>query len=352
MRIGLYGMPAAGKTYILDHIDFLDVYAGSTRLKEINPRFNELNDEEKTNVRKELATALRSKDFFVMDGHYAFGDNVVFTEDDGALYDVFLYLYIDPDVLAQRMIASSKNANFLAYDIAEWQKAEIRHLRAFCHRNEKDFYVIDNPPENVFRDIGDILEFVTDIKAGYSCYSFAQRCASEILSAASSDTVMLFDGDKTLTRADSSYKVFGYTTHLFDGNYYTGYQTWKQSKEFETFSFDVPVITEGVLNKNVIEAITGDVFILTSGHSRVWGAIAKQLGIPYYCGAAMSAETKFFIVKRLKRAGKRVIAYGDSISDYYMLKAADEGYIVAKTDGSFSRSLEGLNLEGLKIVRT
>ena len=26
MRIGLYGMPTAGKTYIMDQIDFLDVF--------------------------------------------------------------------------------------------------------------------------------------------------------------------------------------------------------------------------------------------------------------------------------------------------------------------------------------
>lgn len=38
-----------------------------------------------------------------MDGHYAFGEETVFTEEDGRLYDVFLYLYRSPAVLKGRM---------------------------------------------------------------------------------------------------------------------------------------------------------------------------------------------------------------------------------------------------------
>ena len=33
MRIGLYGMPTAGKTYILDKVDFLEVMSGSVLLR-------------------------------------------------------------------------------------------------------------------------------------------------------------------------------------------------------------------------------------------------------------------------------------------------------------------------------
>lgn len=49
-------------------------------------------------------------------------------------------------------------------------------------------------------------------------------------------------------------------------------------------------------------------------------------------------------------AGKRVVAYGDGMNDYYMMKMADEGFLVTKQDSSISRSLKGKDLEGLKLV--
>ena len=40
MRLGLYGMPTAGKTYILDKIDFIDVIIGSKLLRSFDPYFD------------------------------------------------------------------------------------------------------------------------------------------------------------------------------------------------------------------------------------------------------------------------------------------------------------------------
>ena len=56
------------------------------------------------------------------------------------------------------------------------------------------------------------------------------------------------------------------------------------------------------------------------------------------------------MTKKLKEAGKRVVAYGDGMNDYYMMKMADEGFLVTKQDSSISRSLKGKDLEGLKLV--
>ena len=64
----------------------------------------------------------------------------------------------------------------------------------------------------------------------------------------------------------------------------------------------------------------------------------------------MSADAKFFITKFLQEAGKTVIAYGDSMNDYYMLKQANLGYLVMKSDGSISRSLSGKDLGGIEFV--
>ena len=96
--------------------------------------------------------------------------------------------------------------------------------------------------------------------------------------------------------------------------------------------------------------IREDTFILTSGHEKVWSYIAKVLNVPFYCGSEMSAETKFYVTKMLQAVGKTVIAYGDGMNDYYMMKQADSGFLVTKQDSSVSRSLKGKDLEGLERV--
>ena len=350
MRIGLYGMPTAGKTYIMDRIDFMDVFVGSRLLREYDPDFDKRDEAGREKDRKEVAEMMSSKTTFIMDGHYAFGDEVAFTEEEGEMYEVYLYLYIDPMVLESRIAQSEKNQKFVGLDVGEWQQREINGLRSYCHDHNKDFYVIDNPPDNNSEDIDSVIEFIRDISNGYSCAAFAKRCADEMLKSVNGETIVLLDGDKTLTIEDSSNAVFGYTTHLYDGNFYTGYQAWKQNREFEYY--DVPTLeTMPVsINKTVCGFLNEDSFILTSGHEKIWQYIANSLDVSFFCGIEMSAETKLYITKHLQDAGKKVIAYGDGMNDYYMLKQADEGYLIAKKDGSISRSLKNCDLEGLTIV--
>jgi hypothetical protein len=350
MRIGLYGMPTAGKTYILDKLDFIEVIVGSRLLREYDPDFDTRDEAGREKDRKDVARLMMEKETFIMDGHYAFGDEIAFTEDEGRMYEVYLYLYVSPDVLRNRMEVSEKNRKYLKYNIEEWQNKEIEGLREYCHAHDKDFYVIDNPPENISEDADSIVEFIRGIVNGYSCVAYAEKCAADIIRKSTSATVTLLDGDKTLTIEDSSGAVFNYKTHLYDGNYYTGYQAWKQDQEFKRYDFEDLIEMPVRINEKVRSALTTDSFILTSGHKRIWTFISDRLGLDFYYGTEMSAETKLYITKFLQRAGKHVIAYGDGMNDYYMLKQADEGYLVVKQDGSISRSLKGKDLEGLTIV--
>jgi len=351
MRIALYGMPTSGKSFILDKIDFISVMQGSKMLRDICPDFDYQDETGKKKARQQLADVLAASDNFIMDGHYAFGDEIAFTDNDGSLYDVFLYLYVSPEALKKRMEESVRNRKYLSYNIGTWQEKEIEGLREYCHEHDKDFYIIDNPPQNEFNDASEVISFIQAIINGFSCKTLAEKCSNDILSKSKTNTVTLMDGDKTITAEDSSNAVFGYTTHLYDGNFYTGYQSWRQAEEFEQYSFDDLKEMPVSLNDKVCKAITGDTYILTSGHERVWTFIAGQLNIPFYYGIEMSAETKYFITKRLQKAGKKVVAYGDGMNDYYMLKQADEGFLVTKKDGSISRSLKNKNLEGLNLVR-
>lgn len=350
MRIGLYGMPTSGKTYIMDRIDFMEVIVGSKLLRQFDPDFDKRDEVGREYDRRKVAEMMMAKKEFIMDGHYAFGKEIAFTEEEGKMYDVYIYIYIDPEVLKERMLSSNKNLKYADNDIAAWQKCEIDGLREYCHLHEKDFYVVDNPTDNAYINADEVIEFIRDIRNGYSCVEHAKRIADKILKESSGDTITLMDGDKTLTIEDSSNAVFGYNTHLYDGNFYTGFQSWKQNREFETYR--VPEIGKMPvhINGKVAEAAKENTYILTSGHEKVWRFISEQLEIPYFYGTQMAAETKYFVTSFLQKAGKRVIAYGDGMNDYYMLKQADIGYLVLKQDGSISRSIKNLDLEGLIYV--
>lgn len=350
MRIGFYGMPTSGKTFVLDKIDFMEVIVGSKLLRQYDPEFDKRDKAGREADRRAVANIMLSKPEFIMDGHYAFGDEVAFTPEEGNMYDVYLYLYIDPEILKARMEASPKNSKYIKYDISAWQEKEIHGLREYCHEHNKDFYVIDNPPSNMFEDVSIIIDFIRCIRDGYSCLAYAKACAASILARSSGAAITLLDGDKTLTIEDTSSRCFDYKTHLYDGNFYTGYQAWKQGIEFQQYSvptrYEIPV----QLNEWVLSKLDQDSYILTSGHEKVWGVISEKLKIPFFYGTQMSAETKYYITKFLQAAGKTVVAMGDGMNDYYMLKQADTGYLIRKRDGSISRSVKNLDLEGLILV--
>lgn len=290
-----------------------------------------------------------------MDGHYSFGNEVVFTEEDGELYDAILYLYIDPSIIEMRLEDSVRNKKYLSFDIKKWQMFELESLRQYCHEHNKDFYVLDNPEKGYFPDISIVLEFIDNLAKGYSCLSFARKCAESILEKIGDGVICLTDGDKTLTIEDSS-SVLGYKTRIFDGNFYTGFQAWRHTREMTDFlsSIDWTIRPFEELrihfNPSVIEKIKTPCVILTAGNYEIWKEIANELKMPMYCGEQMSAETKYYVTKFLQEKGIRIIAYGDSMNDYYMLKQADEGYLIAKSDGNLSRSLKYMNMEGLNIV--
>ena len=354
MRIGLYGVPTAGKTYILEKIKFMPVLVGSKLLRERNTNFDNCDEIEKENTRKQVAKLLINENkSFIMDGHYSFGDKIAFTEEEGQMYDIYLYLYVSPEILKQRITTSLKNSSKYAnFDIEQWQNKEILDLRQFCHQNNKDFYIIDNPKSHYDEEYTLlVLNFIKDIVLGYSCVSYAEKCANCIIQESKSDIVHLFDGDKSLTLEDTSKSIIAYKTDIFDNNFYTGFQIWKQYQEFNYYplaqNIDISTIK---YNEKVKNNLTANSFILSSGHKIIWEKISQYLGITYYGGIQLSAETKFFITKKLQEANKFVIAYGDSNNDYYMLKQANKGFLVRKADGSISKSLINQNLAGLNYV--
>ncbi len=351
MKIALYGLPCAGKSYLLEKLKksgqtTFPVFTGSHLLLEREEKFHSLSPTEKKKVRENLALDLKEKENFYLDGHYAFGEEIVFTPEDGNLFDVFCYLYLAPDLLEERMKVSEKNQKYLSLDVKAWQEREIQGLRSYCHAHEKDFYVLDSPKEK--NEISSFLGFFHAIEEGYSCVSFARREAEKIIKEKKGKSLVLTDGDKTLVKEDTSSFFFSYKTNIFDGNFYTGYQQWmsyQEQKKFSAEKVDIHSLTFCQEVKN--QCPPNQTIILTSGHSGVWEKIAQDRGYTVLSGEEMCADTKYFITAFLQMAGKEVTAFGDSMNEYAMLKQANTGYLVKKQDGTISRSLQGKNLEGI-----
>lgn len=350
MRIALYGLPCAGKTTIFEGLT-ISVVHGSTELNRMaSGRFSDLPDTEKTALRTRYAEQLKARtDSFISDGHYSFLDDVAFTDADGELYDVFIYLYCESDTISKRLKSSDKNRRFAELSverIRKWQNFEIESLRAECHKRNKDFYVV----KDITAD--ELQAFIDSIENGFSSYKLAEDIANQIMHFYPQPCdIHICDGDKTIIEQDS-FRVCtgGHVTHVFDGNFYTGYQAFQFTREAENLSYDTEKLSTVDLNETIFGMVADKNYvILSSGIKMLWKQLAERFALKnVIADTLISADTKSFVAKLLQEKGYTVTAYGDGKNDYYMLKQADRGYLyIGKY---FSRSLRDSDLSGLSLV--
>ncbi len=84
----------------------------------------------------------------------------------------------------------------------------------------------------------EVVKFINAIVNGFSCKRFAADCAEKILNCTDSEEITLLDGDKTITKEDSSHAVFGYTTHIYDGNFFIqDFSHGGRQKNLKTYCF-------------------------------------------------------------------------------------------------------------------
>ena len=350
MRFALYGLPCAGKTTIFEGLT-IPVIHGSTELNKMaSGRFSDLPDAEKNALRIRYAEQLKARtDSFISDGHYSFLDDVAFTDADGELYDVFIYLYCEPEIISERLKSSDKNRRFAELSverIRKWQSFEIESLRTESHKRNKDFYVVKDITAE------ELQAFINSIENGFSSFGLAEDIANQIMHFYPQPCdIHICDGDKTIIEQDS-FRVCtgGYVTHVFDGNYYTGYQALQFTNEVEKLSYDTAKLGTVDLNRRIFDRIADKNYvILSSGIKMLWKWLSERLALKnVIADTLISADTKYFVVKLLQEKGYTVTAYGDGRNDYYMLKQADKGYLYI---GKYlSRSLRDSDLSGISLV--
>ena len=354
MRIAIYGLPSSGKTTLIEKIPNVRALCGRQELERLSGgEFSNMSEEDKRRIRIRYTEYLSelNDDVVVSDGHYSFVDNVVFTPNDGDIYDVIFYLYCNPAELKNRLAASEKNEKYSSLSeetIKQWQEFEIESLRAECHLRNKDFYVItDNNESTAF------YHFFSEVVRGLSATDYAKSVATkicELYPATENEEIVLVDGDKTIIEQDSFRFCYDGKTKVFDGDHYTGYQSFLFSKELEDLGPIPDSIRDISLNEDVMNMLQGKRYvILSSGITSVWNKLKELWNFTEVIADPMiSADTKYYIAKYIKTAGYRVTAIGDSKNDFYMLKEADIGYM--QIGNRISRSLLNANLDGLKLL--
>lgn len=343
MKIALYGLPCAGKTTLLEKLKkIIPVINGGEELKKLEGTITE--------KRQKLLELLKKKEDFIIDGHYQFIQNgkieIAYTTEHD-VFDCFMYLYQNPKVILERLKTSDKNQKFLPITekpVEDWQCSEITSLRKICHTHEKDFYIIDDCATNYEYFNG----FVMEVIDGYSNVNYAKQIVSEI--NFDDKEITLLDGDKTITKVDTSKHLLNFKTNIFDNNFYTGYQFWIQDKLIDK-TFNRTELKQKIkkleYNQSIIDMAKNPI-IISSGIKEIWvDIIGKMLNIKTYAGKNVSAETKYFVTKFLKDRYK-VTAFGDSKNDLYMLQEADKGYLVI--NNHLSRSLKKDEVQELNII--
>ncbi len=353
MKIALYGLPCAGKTSLMSELSGVRVVNGSKELNRLSGNlFSALAEEDKKIIREKYAEYIGSLDeeIIISDGHYSFLDNVVFTDSDGDTYDVFIYLYVKSDVIATRIRNSDKNSKY-AYlpvaDIEQWQQTEIECLREECHSRNKDFYVIKGDEITST----DFMDFITSIKQGYGSYQLAVELTNKIISVYPTPCkICLVDGDKTIIKQDTFRFCGNGKTSIFDGSFYTGYQSLLFANETQRYICDYSKIDELELNSIVSDRINiRSTIVLSSGITELWDKVSNRFGFAMVlANPLISADTKYYVVKLLRKKGYYITAYGDSKNDLYMLREADKGYLCI--GDKISKSLSNSSICGVSLI--
>ena len=359
MKIGVYGISCAGKDTFITQLlispllEKFSHFKGSVILNELAKEkhsvgFKNLSEQGKTSIRKSFVDSLKEKDNFIVDGHYCFPNmdkinfDIVFTDSDLTLYDCFIYLKGNADVIKERLQKSTKNQKFAgltAEQIHQWQIFEISQLREKCFSSAKDFIILDD-------DFSDGAVFLSDYIQTYpnkSSFSSAVKITAEI----TSDKVALFDCDRTITLEDTTIPFFQLNNEnesslksIFADDAYSSYQFWKQAKLYDKFSV-YPNISTFHLNKIVIDKLVKlknqgyAVYGLTSGVFRIWQELNDTYNLfDAVIGNDLSENNfiisdfvKGYVAKILKEKGCTVVSAGDSMCDIFMLDESNEGFI-------------------------
>lgn len=417
--IGIYGIPGSGKTTLLCElkrildVDRFSFYEGSEMLaRAINgdlAAFQQLDEQSQANARRHAIRAIHEDcsqkgKTAIVTGHFMFWREqdpdgmIVCTESDLATYTHIIYLNVSPGIVHGYCSNDStkRRDSYSVEHLFQWQQAELAELPTLCREHGILFSVVDHHQITQGKVRTLILDF--DLHNEAFNNSYAHKKLDQIVSThfAQAETVMVIDGDKTMTTKDTGklyYEMISIQQQreqlkcpletLFGSPLGYSYSAFRQAtllceqtssdEGYEDVCQEVASATtlhpEFVALLRLTEKLTCiGAIIVSCGLLRVWEILIEREGLRDMVGIiaggriadgmVVTAAVKATLINRLRTYhNRRVWAFGDSPIDLEMLKEADQAVVVVIEEQMRSKSMEGALLhaidhEGLRALQT
>ncbi|KAJ5910479.1 hypothetical protein N7504_005122 [Penicillium tannophilum] len=393
--VGLYGLPGAGKTYLLDGIkrsvtDFL-FYDGSRAIGAVTPggleAFHTLSEAEEINYRGRAMDRIKQgcHDFgksAIISGHsmlWTEGEKtyqLICTQADFDAYTHIVYLEVPAGIIAEHRRNDERSRPVASVPhLAQWQEAEKTYLRHVCRLHNILFTTVK--PHHFLHEqlsalLGDFHRHTEELNT-----KLAEDQIDKMLDTDSEtpETVLVLDADGTLSPYDSGALFW----HLAPGTSVTGdryplKELFRSHLQYSYTAFrQATLLYEEVMNGNDYERHCHQLatmirmypefieflkslkthmraVVLTCGLRRVWELVLENEGLSavQVIGGGrlsdrlvMTPTLKASLVKRLRCVHNAyVCAFGDSPVDLEMLKEANKAIVVGVRQESKSTSMD------------
>ncbi|KAF8161695.1 uracil phosphoribosyltransferase [Crassisporium funariophilum] len=408
--IGVYGISGCGKSTLLGQLkDKLGTFKyqfceGAEVITSIlqGPdgleSFRNFSPERKTQIRemairKIARDAADNKKIAIVTGHFMFwsdkGDDgdVVWTQGDLETYTNIVYLDLPQKTLASRRERDigKIREHISEEDLSTWKCFERDQLRRRCYEAGILFTAFKYPEvESVARLVDDWVNVTEDLNVSRAL-AHLDNLLEKTHRDTSLRTVLVMDGDKTLTNEDTG-KLFWKIAlsrrqiylnpdplkAIFGGKGGYSFNAFRQAallygevSEFDDLCLVVAkLVTVHPEFIKFVEYVAQDagsrvkVLVVTCGLAGLWETILHDgYGLEHIevIGAGRHPDTfvvtpsvKSALVSRLQsRYGARVWAFGDSSLDLPMLARADEAIVVVGAEESRSRSMESALMKAI-----
>ena len=402
--IGIYGLPGSGKSTVLEALtrslpqEHFQAYEGSAHIDCLVPgglsAFQNLDDELKTRWRELAIHDIQSKcsqrgQTALVTGHCMFWSpdtpepRIVTTKADLETFTHVIYLRTAPETITDRIVKDEdrERCHCPEEHLSKWQDAEIGTLRGQCYDHGILFYEAtrNTSMEKLSTLIADFVQHNE-----FHNKTRAEERLDGIMNTQPSvwETVLVFDGDRTMTPEDTGRLFFegsaarfrdvggqdevgGTLTDIFSspmGYSYAGlrtasllYEQCADRDDFDSICDDVALSVSlypeivSFLHACLCEHVGA--VIITSGLRCVWDRIVGQAGFrgrvnvigggQISDGFVVTPTIKAHLIRRLQRRYDcTVYAFGDSPMDLDMLGCADHGVVVVGHEEGRSTTMD------------
>lgn len=384
--IGLYGVSGSGKSSLAAQLSLklravcVELVEGSELIAKLSPpngldTFKTLTKDNQDTIRNNAIRSLNKENDTIVMGHFLFMDpnsNIesVWTQADKESFTHIVYLnYSAETVFTRRQADTECERQELTCDqLHSWIFTEKKELEMKCLENDIQFICI-----NESSSLDHIVSIFENILS-HSHDSDIENAKAYLRSILSPDmltkkTYWLVDGDRTLIPTDSAKGFWHpYEMELVKKNFACGY-TYKRFRQLAMMYQSIPndeysdrcsravqLIEDEVHQEwlNILREISKSddigVIIVSAGIRNVWQMLLKKkdLSIPVFAGNLLhhgfvvDEDMKAYLVSYLRYVAPScfIFAFGDSLVDLPMLRAADYGFLISGLENSANELME------------